>query len=217
MENIIKITNANLGYTNNPILKNINLEINKGEFLIVNGQNGSGKTLFVKFLFMKVLPIFGQYKLFDEIIDNTKKKLILKLRKKIGVILQYNFLIPYFTVRQNIQIAFEIQSGNMLSIDDRVNEMIAWVGLSKKTHYNVENLSDAEKQKVIIARSIVSNPQLLIADEPMLNLDDENRKKFLFLLRSINELGTTIILTTNKLEDFYKDDRKIFIKNKEIH
>ena len=70
---------------------------------------------------------------------------------------------------------------------------------------------------MIIARAIVSNPKILIADEPMLNLDDENRKKFLFLLRSINKLGTTIILTTNKLEEFYKDDRKIFIKNKEIY
>ena len=217
MENIINITNVNLGYNNKAILKNINLEINKGEFLIVHGQNGSGKTLFANFLFMKVIPISGHYKLFEKLIDKSKKKLILKLRKKIGVILQYNFLIPYFTVRQNIQIAHEIQSDNVYSLDDRVTEIIDWVGLSKKTNFYVENLSDGEKQKVIIARAIVSNPKILIADEPMLNLDDENRKKFLFLLRSINKLGTTIILTTNKLEEFYKDDRKIFIKNKEIY
>ena len=97
-----------------------------------------------------------------------------------GIILQKNFLIPYLSVVENVQLSFEIQSKDSASKDNRVFEILKWVGLEKKAEFKVVNLSDGEKQKVVIARALVSNPPILIADEPMLYLDFISRKKLFF-------------------------------------
>ena len=128
-----------------------------------------------------------------------------------GIILQKNFLIPYLSVVENVQLSFEIQSKDSASKDNRVFEILKWVGLEKKAEFKVVNLSDGEKQKVVIARALVSNPPILIADEPMLYLDFISRKK-LFLLNAINKLGTTIIVADNQNKDEYLNSKKINIE-----
>ena len=129
-----------------------------------------------------------------------------------GIILQKNFLIPYLSVVENVQLSFEIQSKDLASKDNRVFEILEWVGLEKKAEFKVVNLSDGEKQKVVIARALVSNPPLLIADEPMLYLDFISRKKLFFLLNAINKLGTTIIVADNQNKDEYLNSKKINIE-----
>ena len=111
-----------------------------------------------------------------------------------------------------MQLSFEIQSKDSASKDNRVFEILKWVGLEKKAELKVVNLSDGEKQKVVIARALVSNPPILIADEPMLYLDFISRKKLFFLLNAINKLGTTIIVADNQNKDEYLNSKKINIE-----
>mgnify|MGYP001390496017 FL=1 len=196
MENFINIFNANIGYSKDSIiLKNINLKIKEKDFVVIQGKNGSGKSTLLKTLYMKLIPVNGNFYLLNQLIDKKSKTKILELRKKIGVILQNNYLIPYFSIYQNIELALQIQEDKEIDFSKRIKEIIEWVGLKNMNEKKIEHLSEGQRQKVIIARALICRPKILIADEPMKSLDEETRNKLYFLLKSINKLGTTIILT----------------------
>ena len=196
MDNFINIFNANIGYSKDSIiLKNINLKIKEKDFVVIQGKNGSGKSTLLKTLYMKLIPINGNFYLLNQLIDKRSKIKILELRKKIGVILQNNYLIPYFSIYQNIELALQIQEDKEINFSKRIKEIIEWVGLKNMNEKKIEYLSEGQRQKVIIARALICRPKILIADEPMKSLDEETRNKLYFLLKSINKLGTTIILT----------------------
>ena len=218
MSNLLDIRNVDLGYEpENLIIKNININISQKDFIIINGSNGSGKSSFLKLLYMRLLPYRGSFSFFGKKINNISKKDIIDIRKKIGVILQDNYLIPYFSVSQNIELAIQIQEKKNINIKNRVQEIANWVGLGKLLMNKVDNLSEGEKQKLVIARSLVCKPKLLIADEPMNHLDNKSSQKLFFLLNSINKLGTTIILVdknSDRLND--KNQRYFEISNQEI-
>lgn len=218
MSNLLDIRNVDLGYKpENLIIKNINININEKDFIIINGPNGCGKSSFLKLLYMRLLPYRGSLSFFGKEINNISKKDIIDIRKKIGVILQDNYLIPYFSVSQNIELAIQVQEKKNINIKDRVQEIANWVGLGKLLMNKVNNLSEGEKQKLVIARSLVCKPKLLIADEPMNHLDNKTSQKLFFLLSSINQLGTTIILVdknNDRLDD--KNQRYFEISNQEI-
>ena len=162
---------------------------------MIQGKNGSGKSTLLKTLYMKLIPINGNFYLLNQLIDKRSKIKILELRKKIGVILQNNYLIPYFSIYQNIELALQIQEDKEINFSKRIKEIIEWVGLKNMNEKKIEHLSEGQRQKVIIARALICRPKILIADEPMKSLDEETRNKLYFLLKSINKLGTTIILT----------------------
>ena len=218
MSNLLDIRNVDLGYEpENLIIKNININISQKDFIIINGSNGSGKSSFLKLLYMRLLPYRGSFSFFGKEINNISKKDIIDIRKKIGVILQDNYLIPYFSVSQNIELAIQVQEKKNINIKNRVQEIANWVGLGKLLMNKVDNLSEGEKQKLVIARSLVCKPKLLIADEPMNHLDNKSSQKLFFLLNSINKLGTTIILVdknSDRLND--KNQRYFEISNQEI-
>ena len=196
MNNFINIFNANIGYSKDSIiLKSINLKIKEKDFVVIQGKNGSGKSTLLKTLYMKLIPINGNFYLLNQLIDKRSKIKILELRKKIGVILQNNYLIPYFSIYQNIELALQIQEDKEINFSKRIKEIIEWVGLKNMNEKKIEHLSEGQRQKVIIARALICRPKILIADEPMKSLDEETRNKLYFLLKSINKLGTTIILT----------------------
>ena len=218
MSNLLDIRNVDLGYEpENLIIKNININISEKDFIIINGPNGSGKSSFLKLLYMRLLPYRGSFSFFGKEINNISKKDIIDIRKKIGVILQDNYLIPYFSVSQNIELAIQVQEKKNINIKNRVQEIANWVGLGKLLMNKVNNLSEGEKQKLVIARSLVCKPKLLIADEPMNHLDNKTSQKLFFLLSSINKLGTTIILVdknSDRIDD--KNQRYFEISNQEI-
>ena len=196
MENFINIFNANIGYSKDSIiLKNVNLKIKEKDFAVIQGKNGSGKSTLLKTLYMKLIPVNGNFYLLNQLIDKKSKTKILDLRKKLGVILQNNYLIPYFSIYQNIELALQIQEDKEINFSKRIKEIIEWVGLKNMNEKKIEHLSEGQRQKVIIARALICRPKILIADEPMKSLDEETRNKLYFLLKSINKLGTTIIMT----------------------
>ena len=197
MKEIINISQVSLGYKDKELLK-VNFKIYKGDFCIISGNNATGKSLLLKLLYMKILPKKGNIFLFGKKIDEKSKNQILDYRKNIGVILHDDTLIPFFTVYQNIELSSEIQNSKKDFLK-RINEILNWLDLTKIKNSYINQLSSGERQKVSIARALINNPSIIIADQPESYLDQETSKKLFFLFNSINKLGTTIILSTNKL------------------
>ena len=178
-------------------IENINLKIFRGDFFVIKGSNSSGKSLLLKLFYLKLLPSKGSFFLNGKIITENSKKKIIENRKRMGVILQNDYLIPFFSVYQNIELASQIQNLKT-SFAQRMNEISEWLDLNDIQKEKIVNLSNSQKQKVVIARALINNPNIIIADQPETFLDEVSKKKIFYLLESLSKLGSTIIITTNK-------------------
>jgi cell division transport system ATP-binding protein len=164
--------------------------------------------MLLKLFYLKCLPSKGKIFFEGNELKNSSKVSVQEFRKQTGVILQNNFLIPFLNVYQNIEIACEIQK-NIKNIESRMNEIFNWLSLQDIKNEKIQNLSNSQKQKVVIARALINNPKLILADQPETFLDEEFRKKIMFLFSSLNKLGSTIIMTTNDLSQFDENCRII--------
>ncbi len=165
-------------------------------FFLISGKNATGKSTLLKLFCLKVLPTKGGFYLNGKKIESDNKKFILDYRKKIGVILQNDYLIPFFSVYENIELASEIQNYKN-NFKSRMNQILDWLGLKHIENTKVDKLSKGEKQKVVIARALINKPEIIIADQPENFLDKSTVKKVFFLFESLNKQGTTIIITSN--------------------
>ena len=195
MNEIFNLDNVSLILEKKEIY-NLNLKINNGDFFLINGKNATGKSTLLKLFCLKILPSKGSFYLKGKRIDSTDKKFILDYRKKIGVILQNDYLIPFFSVYENIELASEIQNYKS-NFRSRMNQIIDWLGLKQIENTKVDKLSKGEKQKVVIARALINKPEIIIADQPENFLDKSTVEKVFFLFESLNKQGTTIIITSN--------------------
>tara|TARA_B100000073_G_scaffold140612_1_gene115720 strand:+ start:328 stop:960 length:633 start_codon:yes stop_codon:yes gene_type:complete len=195
MNEIINLKNVSLILEKKQIY-NLNLKVTNGDFFVINGNNATGKSTLLKLFCLKILPSKGSFYLKGKRIDSTDKKFILDYRKKIGVILQNDYLIPFFSVYENIELASEIQNYKS-NFKSRINQILDWLGLKQIENTKVDKLSKGEKQKVVIARALINKPEIIIADQPENFLDKSTLKKVFFLFESLNKQGTTIIITSN--------------------
>jgi cell division transport system ATP-binding protein len=195
MNEIFNLDNVSLILEKKEIY-NLNLKINNGDFFLINGKNATGKSTLLKLFCLKILPSKGNFYLNGKKIGSDDKNLILEYRKKIGVILQNDYLIPFFSVYENIELASEIQNYKS-NFRSRMNQIIDWLGLKQIENTKVDKLSKGEKQKVVIARALINKPEIIIADQPENFLDKSTVEKVFFLFESLNKQGTTIIITSN--------------------
>ena len=128
----------------------VNLKVNNGDFIIIKGKNSSGKSMLLKLFYLKCIPNNGKILFEGNELKSSSKDLVQEFRKKIGVILQNDFLIPFLNVYQNIEIACEIQR-NTKNIESRMNEIFKWLSLQHIQNEKIQNLSNSQKQKVVIA------------------------------------------------------------------
>ena len=195
MHEVINLKNVSLILEKKQIY-NLNLKVTNGDFFVINGNNATGKSTLLKLFCLKILPSKGSFYLKGKRIDSTDKKFILDYRKKIGVILQNDYLIPFFSVYENIELASEIQNYKS-NFKSRMNQILDWLDLKQIESTKVDKLSKGEKQKVVIARALINKPEIIIADQPENFLDKSTLKKVFFLFESLNKQGTTIIITSN--------------------
>ena len=195
MNEIINLKNVSLMLEKKQIY-NLTLKVTNGDFFLINGKNATGKSTLLKLFCLKILPSKGSFYLKGKRIDSEDKKFILEYRKKIGVILQNDYLIPFFSVYENIELASEIQNYKS-NFKSRINQILDWLGLKQIENTKVDKLSKGEKQKVVIARALINKPEIIVADQPENFLDKSTVKKVFFLFESLNKQGTTIIITSN--------------------
>jgi cell division transport system ATP-binding protein len=195
-------------------LDEVNFAVERGEFVSVVGQSGAGKTTLLKLLIAEEKPTAGSV-FFDSIdIHNLPRKELYKLRRKIGVVFQDFKLLPTKTTYENI--AFAMQAAGRIDevIESDVPQVLEVVGLLDKSSSFPSELAGGERQRVAIARAIVNRPDIIIADEPTGNLDPLNIQEIVNLLAKINELGTTVILTTHNKDIINSLGRRVITLEK---
>nr|PZN05114.1 MAG: cell division ATP-binding protein FtsE [Bacillota bacterium] len=178
-------------------LKDINVKIEKGEFVFLVGPTGAGKSTFLKLLFREELPTRGQIFINGKNITRLKPREIPYLRRRLGVVFQDFRLLPQKTVYENVAFAMEVIEAPPKEIKKRVPKVLEMVGLLHKMNSRPHELSGGEQQRTALARALVNNPDVLIADEPTGNLDPDTSWEIMKLLDEINKKGTTLIVATH--------------------
>ncbi|MBZ9689157.1 cell division ATP-binding protein FtsE [Clostridium estertheticum] len=185
-------------YDNNVIaLSNVDITIEKGEFVFLVGPSGAGKSTFIKTLLKEIEPTTGSVILDKTDITKLKRNQIPYFRRKIGVVFQDFRLIDTLNIYENVAFALRVTECSPRDIKKRVPLVLDLVGLTKKHNAFPHEISGGEQQRVSLARAIVNNPTLLIADEPTGNLDPETAIGIMDILNDINKAGTTIVMATH--------------------
>jgi len=198
---MIKFDGVSKIYSENSVgLRDINLNIQAGEFVSIVGQSGVGKTTLVKLLIAEERPTVGKIEIGEWDITKIARGDIPYLRRQIGVIFQDFKLLPKKTVFENVAFALEVSGVKTYHIQEVVPQVIDIVGLGDKQDRYPHQLSGGEQQRVVIARSLVHTPKIIVADEPTGNLDAINTAEIIEILKKINKFGTTIVLVTHNRE-----------------
>ena len=181
-------------------LEEVSFEVKKGEFVLIVGRSGAGKTTLIKLLLREEEPTEGRIFFEGKDIFSIPKKHLPNYRQKIGVIFQDCKLLPTKNVYENVAYAMEVVGASDKEIKRDAPKVLELVGLEDKAFNFPKELSGGEKQRVAIARALIIRPEVLVADEPTGNLDPYHTKDIIDLLQKINDLGTTIILATHDRE-----------------
>lgn len=195
MKELIKITNLSKNFGKVKALNNINLNVYQGEWLAIMGPSGSGKSTLLNILSLMDTPSSGQYILDGQNLEQIQEEQKIQLRReKIGLIFQQFHLIPYLNALENVMLSQYYHS----CIDEEdAKMMLEKVGLSHRLNHLPNQLSGGEQQRVCIARSLINNPEILLADEPTGNLDEANEEIVLQTLKKLKNEGKTIVLITH--------------------
>ncbi|KYH31463.1 cell division ATP-binding protein FtsE [Neomoorella mulderi] len=178
-------------------LDDISVKIDKGEFVFLVGPSGAGKTTFIRLLFREEVPTRGQILIGGRSIARLKRREVPFLRRNIGIVFQDFRLLPEWTVFENVAFALRVIEVSPREIKPRVEKALERVGLSNRARMFPHQLSGGEQQRAAIARAIVNNPRILVADEPTGNLDPATSREIMKLLEEINYQGTTVIMATH--------------------
>lgn len=181
-------------------LQDINVRIEQGEFVFIVGPSGAGKSTFFKMLFREVLPSSGKVIVNGHDLVKMTDKEIPYFRRQLGIVFQDYRLLPDRTVYDNVAFAMQVIETPYRKIKRRVNDVLDLVGLRKRAHAYPTELSGGEQQRIAIARAIVNDPILLIADEPTGNLDPETSWEIMDIFSEVNKSGTTIVMATHDRE-----------------
>ena len=191
----------------NDALKGVNMQIEDGEFCFLVGPSGSGKSTIIKLITGELKPTSGTVHVNGYSLERIRKREIPYLRRTVGVVFQDFRLIAKMTVYENVAFAMRVIGAREREIKERVPYVLELVGLSDKSKRHPGELSGGEQQRLAIARALVNNPSLIIADEPTGNLDPQMSFEIMSLLEEINNLGTTMLVVThaqNLVESFNK-------------
>lgn len=178
-------------------LRDITLEVQRGEFVFLTGPSGAGKTTLLKLLFAAEAPSEGQIILRGRNIARLRERAIPGLRRRIGVVFQDFKLLPGRTVEENVAIALEVRGRPPREIRRRIFGLLKEVGLQHRRHHRPFALSGGEQQRVALARALAGEPELLLADEPTGNLDPELTLEIMDLIARAAARGTTVIVATH--------------------
>lgn len=196
---MIEFKNVSKVYPNGThALKNINLHVKKGEFVFIVGSSGAGKSTFLKLIMHEELPSRGDIYLAGIKVNEISKKEVPYVRRKMGIVFQDFRLIDKMNVFDNVAFAMRVTGASEKDVKKRVPYILGLVGLQDKALSRPAELSGGEQQRVSLARALVNNPSIIIADEPTGNIDPKMSYEIVELLNEINKRGTTILMVTHE-------------------
>ena len=197
-------------------LNGVNLRIRKGEFVFIVGSSGSGKTTLFKLLLKELEPTSGRIYINSQNIGRLRRRRIPKMRRGIGVVFQDFRLLKDRNVYENIAFAQRVVGKPAKVIKETVPQMLALVGLADKAESLPGELSGGEQQRVSLARALVNNPPILLADEPTGNLDPANAWEIMKLLEDINKRGTTVVVVTHNRDIVERMQKRVITIDKGV-
>ena len=211
---LLNLHNISKSFGDVHALRNISCTLDKGEWLTIMGPSGSGKSTWLHIIALLDSPTSGSYTLFGNDMTHLSEEAKIGMRReKIGLIFQQFHLIPYLSAVENVMLAQYYHS----SIDrDDALTMLDKVGLSHRAHHLPSELSGGEQQRLCIARAMMNNPEILLADEPTGNLDSENEARVLALLQEFKKEGKSLVLITHNPELGSYGDKKLLLKHGEM-
>ncbi|MGB0840698.1 phosphonate ABC transporter ATP-binding protein [Pseudoalteromonas sp. S4488] len=211
---MIKLTNLSRVFRTQDVettaLNNINLHVNEGEFLAIMGPSGCGKSTLLSILGMLDSPSAGSFEFLGQDIAGFGEKQLAALRKaSIGFVFQSFNLIDELTVFENVELPLQYQNISKSERKQRVEEILKRVAIDHRADHLPQQLSGGQQQRVAVARALVINPKLILADEPTGNLDSKNGDEVMAMLRELNREGTTVIVVTHSEKEGNYADRLV--------
>ena len=194
---MIKFENVTATYTENVGIFNLSFHIPKGELVFLMGPTGAGKSTVLKTIYRDISISDGNLYINGEDVGNIRRRHVPRFRRKIGMVFQDYRLVPDRTVFENIALPLQIEGVPKKEIKDKVNDIGEKVGLKKRINNYPGQLSGGEKQRVSIARALVKNPLVILADEPTGNLDPNVSDEILDLLEIATDSGTAVLMSTH--------------------
>lgn len=196
--NIIEMNNVGLRYDQGPeILSDIKMALKKGSFHFLTGKSGAGKTSLLSLMYLAQKPSRGAVSVFGNNVNFTHRDNLALLRRKIGVVFQDFRLLDHLSAFDNVALPLRVCGMNEREVRKRVTELLSWVELDRHMQDTTATLSGGEKQRIAIARAVINRPDLLLADEPTGNVDNDIAPKLMKLFVELNKLGTTVVIATH--------------------
>lgn len=210
-KNIIHFDKVTKRFGGVEAINNVSFDVEEGEFVFITGPSGSGKTTLLKLILGEISPNSGDVVVDGVNVKNLMEKELPYFRQKIGIVFQDFKILPQRSVSENIEVALAVTGVDESQWQERIKHVLKLVGLSRQENLFPSQLSGGELQRVSLARALSVNPKLLLADEPMGNLDWETSDSIMQLFEKINKEGKTIVMATHNLEIIKK------YKKREIH
>lgn len=195
---MIRCHQLSLAYVKDqPVIDDTSLHIEEGSFTFLQGESGAGKSTLIGLLGAALKPSSGRVELFGQNVARLAHASLPAVRRRIGMVYQNYQLLAHLTVAQNVALPLKVAGEDITSMNQKVDELLDWIGLREFKHARPDVLSGGQKQRVAIARAVITNPALILADEPTGNLDHKLSMKLMHLFASLNKAGTTIVVATH--------------------
>jgi cell division transport system ATP-binding protein len=179
------------------VLRDLDFRLGRGNFYFLTGPSGAGKTSLLRLLYLAQRPTRGRIRLFGEELSDAPRDILPAFRRRIGVVFQDFRLIRHLSAFDNVALPLRIAGKGEAEVEGPVREMLAWVGLADRASARPATLSGGEQQRVAIARAVISQPEILVADEPTGNVDADMAGRLMHLFSALNRLGTTVVVATH--------------------
>lgn len=216
---LVRFENVGLRYGIGPeILRDLDFDIPSHSFQFLTGPSGAGKTTLLKLILQRLRPTRGRVTLFGRQVQDITKDELAQLRQRVGIVFQDFRLLDHLTTYENVALPLVVQGREEASYRAEVIELLKWVGLGDRMHVPPVILSGGEKQRAAIARALIVQPKLLLADEPTGNVDPSLARRLLRLFIELNHSGTAVVLATHDmaLMDLV-DARRLVLAEGQLH
>jgi cell division transport system ATP-binding protein len=206
---MLSFNHVDFAFPNQPLFNDLNLDIAPGDFAFLIGKSGAGKTTLLQMIYMNLIPSAGTVRFLDYTSDTITPAMLPQLRRKLGIIFQDYKLLEDRNIFDNVAFVLKVTGTAPKTIKRKVVYALSEVGLAHKQNNYPSELSGGEKQRIAIARAIINEPSLILADEPTGNLDPQTAEEILGILKKVNSKGTSVIFATHNYELVKRHEAKI--------